>query len=769
MDTHDTAHHSAHHDGKRVEDMRLITGTGCFAADWNLPGQLYAHFVRADHAHAEIVSVNTARAAAHPGVVRVFTGEDAVAAGYVKAQNALSAFPGRNGMKPHVLERPVLAHRKVRFAGEAVVMVVAESAAVAADAAELVEIQYRELPAITNGEEALAAGAPQLDEAVPGNLVFEAEAGDEQAVAAAIKGAAHVTRLKVLSTRVSPSPMEPRAALVRYDAASGEYWFNVPMQGVTNIRGALSTYSKVPQDKLILEVRDVGGGFGQRSPAYPEYVAMMLAAKATGKPVKWVATRVEAFLADNHGRATLIDGQLAMDKDGKFLAMRFDWIADFGAYLAPGPQGHIRNTATCMTGVYRIPALYANFRVPLTNTTPVGAYRGAGRPDVAYAVERIVSQAAVELGIDGAELRRRNFIANDAYPYKTPLGSVYENADFPGMLQQALKLSDWNGFEARRAQSAANGKLRGRGISVVIEPTGAGNAPTDDVDLELDSQGNLTVFTVAKTQGHGHETTMAMIVSDALGIAMERVKVVQCAPGTKLVGNGTGGSRTMVGAGSACYVAAQKLIEEGKSMAALELKVEPSQVQYAKGEFRSDQAPNTVKLADLAKTKTVTFRGGGKFGSTFPNGCHITEVEVDAETGAPEIVSYSAVDDCGVVISHAIVEGQLHGGVVQGAGQVFGEHIVYDPKSGQPLTASFMDYVMPRAGLLRELRGEEHPTVSKVSPLGVKGMGESGCTASIPSLVDATIDALRPLGVQKLDMPLTPAKLWHAVQAVKQK
>ncbi len=424
MDTPHDPHHGAHHDGKRVEDMRLITGTGKFAADWNMPGQLYAHFVRADYAHAEIVSVNTARAAAHPGVVRVFTGEDAVAAGYVKAQNALGAFPGKKGMKAHVLERPVLAHRKVRFAGEAVVMVVADSAAAAADAAELVDIQYRELPAITDGEQALAPGAPQLDEAVPGNLVFEAEGGDEQAVAAAIKNAAHVTRLKVVSTRVSPSPMEPRAALVRFDAASGEYWFNVPMQGVTNIRGALSTYSKVPQDKLILEVRDVGGGFGQRSPAYPEYVAMMLAAKTTGKPVKWVATRVEAFLADNHGRATVIDGQLALDGDGKFLALRFDWIAEFGAYLAPGPQGHIRNTQTCMTGVYRIPALYANFRVPLTNTTPVGAYRGAGRPDVAYAVERIVSQAAVELGIDAAELRRRNFIPNEAYPYKTPLGSV---------------------------------------------------------------------------------------------------------------------------------------------------------------------------------------------------------------------------------------------------------------------------------------------------------------------------------------------------------
>ncbi len=764
MDTHDTHHH----DGRRVEDQRLITGTGKFSADWNRAGQLYAHFVRADYAHAEILSVDTSRARAHPGVVQIYTGEDAVAAGYVKAQNALSAFPGRNGMKPHVLERPVLAHRKVRFAGEGVVMVVAESAAAAADAAELVEIQYRELPAITNGEAALAPGAVQLDEAVPGNLVFEAETGDEQAVAAAFKNAAHVTRLKVLSTRVSPSPMEPRAALVRFEPTSGEYWFNVPMQGVTNIRGALSTYSRVPQDKIILEVGDVGGGFGQRSPAYPEYVAMMLAAKALGKPIKWVSSRVEAFLTDNHGRATLIDGQLALDRDGKFLAMRFDWIADFGAYLAPGPQGHIRNTATCMTGVYRIPALYANFRVPLTNTTPVGAYRGAGRPDVAYAVERIVSQAAVELGMDGADLRRRNFIPNDAYPYKTPLGSVYENADFPGMLSKALTFADWQGFEARRQQSAANGKLRGRGIAVVIEPTGAGNAPSDDIDLELDASGTLTVFTVAKTQGHGHETTMAMIVADALGIERNRVKVVQCAPGTKLVGNGTGGSRTMVGAGSACYVAAQQLIEEGKSMAALQLRLEPSQVQYAKGEFRSDQSTHVVVLADLAKAKTVTFKGGGKFGSTFPNGCHITEVEIDLDTGAPDIVSYHAVDDCGVVINHAIVEGQLHGGVVQGAGQVFGEHIVYDPKSGQPLTASFMDYIMPRASLVREVRGEEHPTTSKVSPLGVKGMGESGCTASIPSLVDAVIDALRPLGVQKLDMPLTSATLWHAIQAAKQ-
>ena len=765
MDTH--ANHGHHHDGKRVEDFRLITGTGKFSADWNVPGQLYAHFVRSDHAHAEIVSVNAQRALAHPGVTHVFTGEDAVREGYVKAPDALSAFPGRNGMKPRVLDRPALAHGKVRFVGEAVVMVVAESAAAAADAAEWVEVEYRVLPALVDGEAALASGAPQLDATVPGNLVFESEAGNEQAVADAMKSAAHITKLRVLSTRVSPSPMEPRAAMVRYDAATGVYRFNVPMQGVTTIRKGLSVYSRLPEDKLILEVGDVGGGFGQRSPPYPEYVAMMLAAKASGRPVKWVSTRTEAFLTDNHGRATLIDGELAMDRDGKFLALRFDWISDFGAYLAPGPQGHIRNTTTCMTGVYSIPALYTRYRVPLTNTTPVGAYRGAGRPDVAYAIERIVSQAAVELGIDAAELRRRNFISGDVYPYKTPTGSTYENADFPGMFEKALKLADYQGFAARRAQSAAAGKLRGIGISVVIEPTGAGNF-TDEIELTLDANGAITVYTVAKTQGQGHETTFAQIVGKALGIPIDNIKIVQCAPGTTLEGNGTGGSRSTVGAGSVCHLAAQKMIEEGKALAALEFKVEPSQVQYAKGEFRTNDPSRTIRLADLAKAKMLTFKAEGKFSSTFPNGCHITEVEIDKETGAPAVVSYCAVDDVGEVINHAIVEGQLHGGVVQGAGQVFGEQIVYDQKSGQPLSATFMDYFMPRAGLVPDIRGVEHPTTSKLSPLGVKGVGESGCTASIPSLVDAVIDALRPLGVQQLDMPLTPSTLWHAMQRATQ-
>jgi carbon-monoxide dehydrogenase large subunit len=754
------SHH--HHDGRRVEDFRLTTGAGRYASDWNEPGQFYGHFVRSDRAHAEIVSVDTRKAAAFPGVRQVFTGEDAVRAGYVKAPHTM-AFVGKNGMKARSPDRPVLAHGKVRFVGEAVALVVADSADAAHDAADLVDVEYRDLQNVTDPEGALAAGAPQLSDQVPGNLAWESEIGDEKAVAAAFAAAAHITKAKVISTRVAPNPMEPRACLIAWDAATESYRIHTPMQGVTTQRSQLSAYTKVPADKLVFEPGDVGGGFGQRSGAYPEYAALMIASKALGAPVKWTGTRTEGLLTDTHGRNMIAHGQLALDKDGKFLAMRIDWIVDLGAYLSPGAQGHIRNTTNCMTGVYKIPALCATYRIPITNTTPIGAYRGAGRPDIAYAVESLVNQAAAEIGMDPAELRRRNFIPPSDFPYTSPTGGSYEVADLPGMLAKALELADWKGFAARRAKSKAAGKLRGIGISTVIENTGLGNAPADEVEIQLDAGGTVTALMVAKAQGQSHETTFGQIIASALQIPLEKVKIVQCVPGTKLRGNGTGGSRSTVGAGSVCHLAAQKLVEEGKALAALELHVEPSQVAYANGEFGSDASERKVKLADLAKERTLSFMADGKFGSTYPNGCHIAEVEVDPETGVTEVVSYCAVDDIGVVINHAIVEGQLHGGVVQGAGQVFGEQVVYDPQTGQSLTASFMDYYMPRAGLIPEIRGEEHPTPSKVSPLGVKGVGESGCTASIPVLVGAVLDAVRPLGIGSLDMPLTPSRVWRAI------
>jgi carbon-monoxide dehydrogenase large subunit len=753
-----------HHHGRRVEDARLITGAGRYASDWNLRGQLYGCFVRADRAHAEIVSVDTRRAAAIPGVKGVFTGEDAVRAGYVRAPHTM-AFVGKNGMKARAPERPVLAHKRVRFVGEAVALVVADSVGAAQDAADLVEIQYRDLQSVTDPEGALAAGSPQLSDEVPGNLAWESEVGDEKAVDAAFAAAHHITRAKIVSTRVAPNPMEPRACLVAYDAATETYRIHSPMQGVTTLRSQLSNYTKVPPEKLVFEAREVGGGFGQRSSAYPEYAALMIAAKALGKPVKWTGTRTEGLLTDTHGRNMIAHGQLALDKDGKFVAMRIDWIVDLGAYLSPGAQGHIRNTTNCMTGVYKIPALYASYRIPITNTTPIGAYRGAGRPDIAYAVERLVNQAAAEIGMDPAELRRRNFIPPTDFPYTSPTGGSYEIADLPGVLKKALVLADWQGFSARQAKSKQAGKLRGIGISTVIENTGLGNAPADEVEIQLDASGTVTAYMVAKTQGHGHETTFGSIIAKALEIPLEKVKIVQCAPGTKLRGNGTGGSRSTVGAGSVCHIAAHKLIDEGKRLAALEMNLEPSQVDYGHGEFRSRESNRTVKLAELAKQKKLSFMAEGKFGSTYPNGCHIAEVEVDPDTGKTEVVSYCAVDDIGVAINHSIVEGQLHGGVVQGAGQVFGEKVIYDPETGQPLTATFMDYYMPRAGLIPGLRGEEHPTVSKVSPLGVKGVGESGCTASIPVLVGAVLDALRPLGIKSMDMPLTPSKVWRAINA----
>jgi carbon-monoxide dehydrogenase large subunit len=659
----------------------------------------------------------------------------------------------------------VLAHKRVRFVGEAVALVVADSAAAAHDAADLVEVEYRDLQSVTDPEGALAADAPQLSDEVPGNLAWEHEIGDETAVKAAFAAAHHITRARIVSTRVAPNPMEPRACLVAYDAKTETYRIHSPMQGVTTLRSQLSNYTKVPPEKLVFEARDIGGGFGQRSGAYPEYAALMIAAKTLGAPVKWTSTRTEGLLTDTHGRNMIAHGSLALDKDGKFTAMRIDWIVDLGAYLSPGAQGHIRNTTNCMTGVYQIPALYATYRIPITNTTPIGAYRGAGRPDIAYAVECLVNQAAGEIGMDPAELRRRNFIPPSAFPYTSPTGGSYENADMPGVLAKALDLADWKGFAARRERSKAGGKLRGIGISTVIENTGLGNAPVDEVEIQLDASGTVTAFMVAKAQGQSHETTFGQIIANALQIPLEKVKIEQCAPGTKLKGNGTGGSRSTVGAGSVCHLAAQKLIEEGKRLAALELHVEPSQVAYANGEFRSNDAQRVVKLADLAREKTLIYGAEGKFGSTYPNGCHIAEVEVDPESGDTKVVSYCAVDDIGVVINHAVVEGQLHGGVVQGAGQVFGEKVVYDPETGQSLTASFMDYYMPRAGLIPEVSGAEHPTESKVSPLGVKGVGESGCTASIPVLVGAVLDALRPLGIKQLDMPLTPARVWRAINA----
>jgi carbon-monoxide dehydrogenase large subunit len=748
----------------RLEDFRLLTGSGQFAADWNLPGQLYGHFLRSDVAHGRIVSIDISAAKAYPGVHAVLTGEDAVRAGYVQPVSFFN-FPGKNGARPLIPQWPVLAYERVRFVGEPVAFVVADSADTAQDACALIKVQYDTLPCVVDGDTALAPGAPRLHANIPGNQSFECEAGDAAATQAAFAKAAHITRQRLTSTRVVPSPMEPRACLVAFDPANEGYTVHACIQGANMLRMQLSGYTKVPQDKFKIVARDVGGGFGARSMGYPEYCVAMLAARATGRPVKWISTRSEAFLADNHGRGSVVDVELALDADGKFLAMRLDWIAEVGAYMTPpSAVATIRNPMVSFTGAYRIPALYGRWRVALTNAAPIGNYRGAGRPDIAYVVERMVQQAAFEMNIDPVALRRRNYIPKEAFPYKTPTGSIYENADFATLMDTALQAADWAGYAARQAASAKAGKLRGRGIATVIETTAEGAQPKDQVALEVRHDGRVTVHTVSHAQGQGHETTVAMLVAKALEIPTERVIVRQGLNEPALVGNHTGGSRNTVGVGTVSHLTALKLIEQGRARVAEQLGVEPSQITYAKGAFHCREPAQTVALHELAGTETFSIIGEGSFGATFPNDCHIAEVEIDPDTGQTTVVSYVTADDFGVVVNDTIVEGQLHGAVMQGAGQVFGEVAHYDAGSGQMLTGSFMDYAMPRAGMIRDINMNHSPTPSRVSPLGVKGMGEAGLTGALPALTNAVLDALRPCGVTHLNMPLTPAKVWAAIQ-----
>ena len=762
------------HKGNRREDLRLITGRGRYTSDWNLPRQLHAAFLRSDRAHAEIISIDTAPALKHAGVVAVFSGADAIAAGYTNFPS-LMKLKNRKGQTPIKTARPVLAHGKVRYVGEVVALVVAESALAAQDALDAIEVGYRDLaPAVTIND-ALAKDAPQLHAEIPGNLPFEWEAGDDAAVAKAFEQAAHVTRIKVESTRVIHNPMEPRAYVISHDAATDSYDIYTAAQGINGLREAISGLTGVAQEKLRLHLHDVGGSFGQRSNVYSEHGALMIAAKKLGRPIKWVSSRSEAFLSDAHGRSIQMAGELALDRDGRFLAARYEFECDMGAYPAPGATGHLRNAANCMTGVYRTPALYGSFKVVLTNASSIVAYRGAGRPDIAYVVERLVDKAAGELKIDRAELRRRNFIPLDAFPYKSMSGGVYEQSDFAGCLDKALKVADWAGFEKRREAARKAGKLRGIGLGVVIEGTGAGGAPKDQVALEFDNEGKITLYTTSGAGGQGHETTFPEVAAQVLGISPETITLRASVLGKSLIGNNTGGSGSLIRTGTVCKLAAEKLITQAQPLAAEVLELEPSQLEYSEGVFRSKDGAKSIGLQDLARKLAgkdphpLNLIAEGKSVATYPNGCQIAEVEIDPDTGVTKIVSYITIDDCGTVINHAIVEGQVHGGVTQGAGQIFGEHVVYDRDSGQLLTGSFSDYYMPRAGLFRDIHVGEHLVPSKSNVLGAKGVGESGCTASLPTLANAMTDALRPLGIDDLDMPFTPSKVWHAIQAAKGK
>ena len=750
----------------RREDPRLLKGEGRYTADWNLPGQLYAFFLRSDRPHAGIVSIDAAAARARKGVRLVLTGEDYAASGWKSLPGGVT-YEGVGGQKQKKPFWPALAQQKVVYVGQPVALVVADSVALAQDASEDIAVEYRELAPVVGFEAALRAGAAQLHADIPGNLAFEYDTGDRAAVEAAFAGAAHVSRFTLRSQRLVGNPIEPRAFLASFDAASGGFTVYSPSQGMNNMRGFLATATGYPVEKIRVITELVGGSFGIRSYSYAEHIACMLASQKLARPVKWVATRSEVFLSDNHGRGLTMTAELALAADGTFLALRFDDCADLGAFSTPfGPQIGSRNITITMGGVYRIPAMYARTRCAYSNAVPVSAYRGAGRPDIACAVECVVAQAAAGHGFDPVALRRKNFIPPGAMPYKTANGTVYDCGEFEAVMDKALALSDWKGFPARLERSKREGKLRGIGISTFLEISAPGLAPKDQAHARFDSSGDLHVYTVSQSTGQGHETAFARILREHLG-SDERIHFHEGDPDMQVVGNGTGGSRSLYGAGSAVKLLGPRLVETAKPLASAELGAD---AEYSGGRFNA--GGRSVGFFELAKKLAgksphpMDCVAEGQFGATYPNGCHIAEVEIEPDTGAVEVVRYTTVDDIGNVVDHTSVEGQVHGGVLQGVGQVLAEHAVYDA-SGQLVAGSFMDYPMPRADWMRSIACDEHSVPTKANALGSKGVGESGTSGALGATLNAIADALRPLGIADLDMPVTPDKVWRALRGAK--
>jgi aerobic carbon-monoxide dehydrogenase large subunit len=748
----------------RREDDRLLTGRGRFTADWNFPGQLYGAFLRSDRAHAEIAPLNVDAARRMPGVQLILTGADAAE---LKTPPPMVAYPGRGGGMLKVPHRDVLAQKRVRYVGQEVALVVAASPAAAQDAVEAIEVEYRDLPAVVDAEAAIAPGAAQLHEPIPGNVAFDYEYGDEKATEAAFARAAHVTRLRLDSTRVIGTPMEPKACVVAYDGDS--YDLYAPTQGASMMLPNITAITGVAADKVRIHAHDVGGGFGIRSQAYPEYCALMLAAKKLGKPVKWVGSRFETIVSDHHGRAARLEGELALDRDGRILGLRIRWVVNAGAFLSqPGPLINTRNPASHAINVYSIPALYGRHVLALTNTTSTTAYRGAGRPNISYLVERLVDEAARELGIDRTDIRERNFIPKEAYPYRTPVGSTYDSGDPAGEFSEALQKADWDGFEERRRQSAARGKLRGIGCAVFCEPSGAGAAPKEEAEIKFGDSGNATLHVLAGPSGQGHETVLPEVVGELLGLSPEDVELKASDPaGPKLMGGGTVGSRTMMSHGGALAATAQEVIRKGTDLAARALEVAPGDVEFAGGRYRVKGTDLAITLKEIARRYAgeLDTRGSIPTPTAFPGGAHVCEVEIDRDTGVVEVVRYVAVDDCGRVLNHVLLDGQLHGGIIQGLGQALAEHCVYDAASGQLLTGSFMDYAMPRSDMVPPMALYDHSVPSPTNPLGVKGAGEAGTTGALPAVANAVIDALRPLNIHHLDFPFSSARVWQAIQA----
>lgn len=757
---------------RRVEDQRLVVGRGRYTDDINLPGQAYGVVVRSPHAHARIRSIDVSRARAAPGVLAVLTAEDL-------GEASIPCFipiTNRDGSRAPMPRHPVLCRDRVRYVGDKVAFVVAETKAQARDAAELVDIDWDVLEAVVDTASALEPGRPQVHAECPNNIAFDWQYGDPDKVAQAFAQAARVVRLELVNNRLVCNPMEPRAAVASWDPSEGKLTLYTCTQGGWAFRDVLAGHLGLPKEKVRVVTPDVGGGFGMKAMYYGEYTLCAVAARKLGRPVKWTAERSESFLSDSQGRDHVTLAELAFDANNHILAMRVDVIANMGAYYyfyAPYiPTGAALKV---LPGVYDVKNLSYRVRAVFTNTVPVDAYRGAGRPESIYCIERLMDVAAAELGVDRIELRRKNFIRPDQMPFKTAAGEVYDSGEFARVMDKALARAEWESFPARRAAAQAQGKLRGIGLCYYIEST-MGD-PVEHASVRFTADDWVEVLVGTQSNGQGHETAYAQVLAERLGVPFERIRIVQ--GDTDLIprGGGTGGSRSLTAEGVAICEAADRVIEKGKLAAAHLFEAAVADITFADGAFRVAGTDKAISVLELARqVRAMTNRPPGledglnasariELGAwTFPNGCHIAEVEVEPETGVVRIVRYTVVDDFGVVVNPLLVEGQVHGGVVQGIGQALYEQTVYDA-SGQLLTGSFMDYCLPRADNLPFFDFSTVEVRCRNNPLGVKGCGEAGSVGACAAVINALVDALSPFGVRHVDMPAVPEKIWRLTRA----
>ena len=755
---------------RRKEDVRLVTGQGRYTDDIQLANEAHAHFVRSPYPHAVIKGIDIDAVRKVPGVIGVLTADDLGETGTMPVRGV---FKSRDGSNIKQSPKALLPKDKVRFPGEAVAMVVAETAAIAKDAAELAIVDYEPLSASATLETA-AAGA-QIWEDAPGNLVFDWGEGNEAACNTAFAGAAKTVAVELVQNRVAASPMEPRGAIGVYDASSDHYTLYTSTQGPSTIRDRIaSALLKIPPQKLRVVSQDVGGGFGMKATVVAEQALVLIAAKRFGRPVKWTGERLEAFLADGHGRDVKMRGELALDKDARILGLKLESRANMGAYMTHVAPYIPTVGLRVMGGVYRVPAVYAHVRGYFTNTTVLTSYRGAGRPEAIYITERLLDAAAAAFGIDRLEIRRRNLIAPDELPYRNWRGLSIDSGDFAANLEQCATRADWAGFAARRGETERRGKKRGLGIAYYFEASG-GPGGAEPALIRFAADGTVDVYLATQTNGQGHETAFAQVAAEQLGVPFESVTIKQGDTDFGMAGGGTVGSRSAQASGNAIGVAVEAVVRKGKSAASQVLQAGGAPVEFEVedgiGRFRVSGTSRSIGMSELASTlrrdRLQGFESGlddaGSFDSppTFPNGCHICEVEIDPDTGTVEIVAYHIVDDVGRVINPMILDGQIHGGVAQGLGQALMENCVYDEASGQLVTATFADYAMPRADDMPALDIVYNEIPCTTNPLGVKGAGEAGTIGALPAIIGAISDAL---GVLHIDMPATPEKIWRAAQ-----